>query len=85
MPASPVAPPALLRAPDPVGPPAHAIGSVVVVGAGLAGAQTVAALRAQGFDGRVTLVGAEDRAPYDRLPLSKHLLDRADPRGSPPS
>jgi NADPH-dependent 2,4-dienoyl-CoA reductase/sulfur reductase-like enzyme len=75
----PVAPRAIERLPEPVGPPAHPVRSVVVVGAGLAGAQSVAALRAQGFDGRVTLLGAEGRAPYDRPPLSKHLLDRRDP------
>ncbi|WP_407341499.1 NAD(P)/FAD-dependent oxidoreductase [Pengzhenrongella phosphoraccumulans] len=56
-----------------------AVRSVVVVGAGLAGAQTVAALRDQGFDGRITLIGGESRAPYDRPPLSKHLLDRTEP------
>ncbi|HWK92679.1 MAG TPA: FAD-dependent oxidoreductase [Luteimicrobium sp.] len=50
--------------------------SVVVVGGGLAGAQTVAALRAQGFEGRVTLLGAEGRDPYDRPPLSKELFER---------
>lgn len=53
--------------------------SVVVVGGGLAGAQTVAALRAQGFDGRVTLLGRETVPPYDRPPLSKHLIDRTEP------
>ncbi|NMR18979.1 FAD-dependent oxidoreductase [Cellulomonas fimi] len=53
--------------------------SVVVVGAGLAGAQTAAALRAEGFDGTVTVLGAEDVLPYDRPPLSKHLLDRPRP------
>ncbi|WP_431838482.1 FAD-dependent oxidoreductase [Cellulomonas sp. Y8] len=53
--------------------------SVVVVGAGIAGARTVLELRAQGFDGRVTLLGAEGVAPYDRPPLSKHLLDRPAP------
>ena len=57
----------------------HPLRSVVVVGAGLAGAQTVAALRAQGFDGHVTVLGAEARAPYDRPPLSKHLFDRTEP------
>jgi len=65
--------------PVPAGAPAHPIRAVVVVGAGLAGAQTVAALRAQGFDGHLTLLGAEPLAPYDRPPLSKHLLDRTDP------
>ncbi|MFE7408465.1 NAD(P)/FAD-dependent oxidoreductase [Isoptericola sp. NPDC057559] len=53
--------------------------TVVVVGAGLAGAQTVAALRAHGFDGRVTLLGAEGVPPYDRPPLSKELLTRPGP------
>ncbi|GHB59143.1 pyridine nucleotide-disulfide oxidoreductase [Streptomyces umbrinus] len=31
-------------------------------------------LRSHGFDGEVVLVGAEDRLPYDRPPLSKELL-----------
>jgi len=53
--------------------------SVVVVGAGLAGAQTVAALRQHGFDGQLTLLGAEGVPPYDRPPLSKELLSRRDP------
>ncbi|RMI01677.1 pyridine nucleotide-disulfide oxidoreductase, partial [Cellulomonas triticagri] len=52
---------------------------MVVVGAGLAGARTVLELRAQGFTGRITVLGAEDVAPYDRPPLSKHLLDRPAP------
>ncbi|WP_051681807.1 FAD-dependent oxidoreductase [Cellulomonas sp. HZM] len=52
---------------------------VVVVGAGLAATQTVAALRERGFDGHVTVLGDEGRAPYDRPPLSKHLLDRREP------
>jgi len=52
---------------------------VLVVGAGLAATQTVAALRGRGFDGRVVVLGAEGIAPYDRPPLSKHLLDRPGP------
>jgi NADPH-dependent 2,4-dienoyl-CoA reductase/sulfur reductase-like enzyme len=52
---------------------------VLVVGTGLAGARTVLELRAQGFAGRVTVLGAEGVAPYDRPPLSKHLLDRPAP------
>lgn len=52
---------------------------VVVVGAGLAATQTVAALRDRGYAGRVTVLGAEGVAPYDRPPLSKHLLDRTAP------
>lgn len=53
--------------------------SVVVVGAGLAGAQAVAALRGQGFAGALTLLGAEGVEPYDRPPLSKELLSRREP------
>ncbi|MEU3618279.1 FAD-dependent oxidoreductase [Streptomyces sp. NPDC006872] len=47
---------------------------VVVVGAGMAGVQTAVALRDQGFDGTVKLVGAEPHQPYDRPPLSKAVL-----------
>ncbi len=47
---------------------------IVVAGAGLAGLQTVVALRSQGYDGRLTLLGAEDEPPYDRPPLTKELL-----------
>jgi 3-phenylpropionate/trans-cinnamate dioxygenase ferredoxin reductase subunit len=47
---------------------------IVVVGAGLAGLRTVEELRAAGFDGEVTMIGAESRPPYDRPPLSKQLM-----------
>ncbi|MFF1278274.1 NAD(P)/FAD-dependent oxidoreductase [Streptomyces marokkonensis] len=47
---------------------------VVVAGAGMAGVQTAAALREQGFTGTVTLIGAEPHQPYDRPPLSKAVL-----------
>lgn len=53
--------------------------SVVVVGAGLAAAAAVAALREAGFDGRLTVLGAEGLAPYDRPPLSKELFTRLEP------
>lgn len=46
----------------------------VVVGASLAGLRAVETLRAEGFDGPVTLIGKEDRLPYDRPPLSKEVL-----------
>jgi 3-phenylpropionate/trans-cinnamate dioxygenase ferredoxin reductase subunit len=48
--------------------------TLVVVGAGLAGAKAVEAARAAGYDGRVVLVGEEDSPPYERPPLSKHVL-----------
>ncbi|WP_449353479.1 NAD(P)/FAD-dependent oxidoreductase [Streptomyces shaanxiensis] len=47
---------------------------VVVVGAGMAGVQTAVALREQGFQGTVTVIGAEPHQPYDRPPLSKAVL-----------
>ncbi|MCL3859902.1 FAD-dependent oxidoreductase [Actinotalea sp. K2] len=60
-------------------PPSPTMRSVVVVGAGLAAAQTVAALRAEGFDGCLTVLGGEGLEPYDRPPLSKELLTRTEP------
>jgi 3-phenylpropionate/trans-cinnamate dioxygenase ferredoxin reductase subunit len=47
---------------------------VVVAGAGLAGLRTVEQLRARGFAGDITLIGAETRPPYDRPPLSKKVM-----------
>lgn len=47
---------------------------VVVVGAGQAGASLVAKLRAVGFEGDITLIGAEKVPPYQRPPLSKAYL-----------
>lgn len=47
---------------------------IVVIGAGQAGASLVAKLRNTGFDGEVTLIGAESAPPYQRPPLSKAYL-----------
>ncbi|MEE7494035.1 NAD(P)/FAD-dependent oxidoreductase [Methylobacterium oryzae] len=47
---------------------------IVVVGASLAGLRGAEALRRAGYDGPLTLVGAEPHRPYDRPPLSKHVL-----------
>jgi len=47
---------------------------VVVIGAGQAGASLVARLRGKGYEGRVTLLGNEPVAPYQRPPLSKGYL-----------
>jgi 3-phenylpropionate/trans-cinnamate dioxygenase ferredoxin reductase subunit len=47
---------------------------VTVVGASLAGLSAARALRAQGFDGRLVVIGDEQRLPYDRPPLSKEIL-----------
>lgn len=48
--------------------------SVVVVGAGLGGLKVCEELRKLGFDGALTLLGAETHLPYDRPPLSKDVL-----------
>jgi 3-phenylpropionate/trans-cinnamate dioxygenase ferredoxin reductase component len=49
---------------------------IVIVGASLAGLRGAEALRDDGFQGELTLVGDEPEVPYDRPPLSKHLLTR---------
>ncbi len=46
----------------------------VIVGAGLAGAKAAEALREEGFDGRIVLIGDEPEPPYERPPLSKDYL-----------
>jgi transaldolase len=46
----------------------------VIVGAGLAGAKAAEALRDQGFNGRIVLLGDEPHRPYERPPLSKDYL-----------
>ncbi|MDJ0924923.1 MAG: FAD/NAD(P)-binding oxidoreductase [Acidimicrobiia bacterium] len=46
----------------------------VIVGASLAGLRTAEALRKNGYEERVTLLGMEDHLPYDRPPLSKGIL-----------
>ncbi len=47
---------------------------VVIVGAGQAGLEAAAALRAQGYQESVTLIGDEPHPPYQRPPLSKEYL-----------
>ena len=44
---------------------------MVIVGAGECGTRAAFALRENGWEGRVTLIGAESDAPYERPPLSK--------------
>jgi 3-phenylpropionate/trans-cinnamate dioxygenase ferredoxin reductase subunit len=48
--------------------------TLVIVGASLAGARAAEALRGEGFDGRVVLIGEEEEIPYERPPLSKDYL-----------
>jgi 3-phenylpropionate/trans-cinnamate dioxygenase ferredoxin reductase component len=45
-----------------------------IVGASLAGAKAAETLRAEGFDGRIVLIGEEPERPYERPPLSKEYL-----------
>ena len=45
-----------------------------IVGASLAGAKAAETLRAEGFTGRVVLIGDDHRRPYERPPLSKDYL-----------
>ncbi len=52
----------------------------VIVGAALAGAKAAEALRAEGFTGRVVLIGEETELPYERPPLSKGYLLGKDAR-----
>ncbi|MFC4127497.1 NAD(P)/FAD-dependent oxidoreductase [Nocardia rhizosphaerae] len=46
----------------------------VVMGGGLGAAKLAEALRANDFDGRVTVLAAEEELPYERPPLSKQHL-----------
>jgi len=47
---------------------------IVIVGGGHGGSQVAASLRADGYDGSLTLVTAETDIPYQRPPLSKAFL-----------
>jgi len=50
------------------------VAHIAVIGGSLAGLRAVETLRTDGFDGNITVVNAEDSAPYDRPPLSKKFL-----------
>jgi 3-phenylpropionate/trans-cinnamate dioxygenase ferredoxin reductase subunit len=54
---------------------------MVIVGAGQCGTRAALTLREAGWTGPITLVGAEDLAPYERPPLSKTALTATDPPG----
>ncbi|HKI39746.1 MAG TPA: FAD-dependent oxidoreductase [Mycobacterium sp.] len=49
-------------------------GRIVIVGASLAGLRAAEALRDEGFNGTLTIIGDEKHEPYDRPPLSKQVL-----------
>lgn len=58
----------------------NSITQIVIIGAGMAGARAIINLRANGYEGAITLVGEEKLMPYDRPPLSKaSILAEADP------
>jgi 3-phenylpropionate/trans-cinnamate dioxygenase ferredoxin reductase subunit len=65
-----------------VSPNTGATKAFVIVGAGLAGAKAAEALRGRGFDGKISLIGAEEHLPYERPPLSKDYLSGKADRSS---
>jgi len=48
--------------------------NIVIIGGGLAGAKAAETLRKRGYEGGVTVVGAENHVPYERPPISKEYL-----------
>jgi len=48
--------------------------TTIVIGAGQAGAEVVSKLRAEGYEGRIVLIGQENYLPYQRPPLSKKYM-----------
>jgi 3-phenylpropionate/trans-cinnamate dioxygenase ferredoxin reductase component len=54
--------------------------NIVIIGGGMAGARACINLRANGYEGPITLIGEEALLPYDRPPLSKaSILEEAEP------
>jgi 3-phenylpropionate/trans-cinnamate dioxygenase ferredoxin reductase subunit len=49
-------------------------GKIVIVGAGECGTRAALALRENGFEGTIELIGSERHLPYERPPLSKAVL-----------
>ena len=50
------------------------ISTIVIIGASLAGVKAAEALRKEGYDGRIVMLGEEPHRPYLRPPLSKEYL-----------
>ena len=57
--------------------------SILIIGASVAGTRTAITLRQRGFAGRITLLEAEDRWPYDKPALSKEALAADGPTAAP--
>jgi len=53
---------------------AEPVRDIVIVGAGHGGAQAAIALRQQGFEGSILMIGRDAEPPYERPPLSKEYL-----------
>lgn len=49
-------------------------GGVIIIGANVAGGRAAEALRLNGYDGPISLIGDEPSRPYERPPLSKEML-----------
>jgi NADPH-dependent 2,4-dienoyl-CoA reductase/sulfur reductase-like enzyme/nitrite reductase/ring-hydroxylating ferredoxin subunit len=60
--------------PSPVAAPPHTPVSVIIIGGGGAGLAAADMLRREGYDGPITMIGAEDAPPSDRPNLSKDYL-----------
>src|SRR5690606_19192713 len=50
------------------------IETIVIVGAGQAGASAILELRGNKFEGNIILIGDETHLPYERPPLSKDVI-----------
>jgi 3-phenylpropionate/trans-cinnamate dioxygenase ferredoxin reductase subunit len=51
-----------------------AVRKIIIVGASLGGASAALALREQGYDGELLVIGTEAHLPYERPPLSKAVM-----------
>lgn len=54
------------------------IQTIVIIGAGQAGASAILELRANTYEGRIILIGDEPHLPYERPPLSKDMILRSE-------
>jgi NADPH-dependent 2,4-dienoyl-CoA reductase/sulfur reductase-like enzyme/nitrite reductase/ring-hydroxylating ferredoxin subunit len=67
--------PALAQYPEATAPkPPNSPSSIVIVGGGAAGLAAADMLRRKGYDGPLTMLSADDAAPYDRPNVSKDYL-----------